>query len=107
MADIAADRVVNVVYADPGADAYVSVSGNAELVEDLAKKQALWSKLNEGWFPKGPTDPELALVAVRIVHAHYWDVASSKLVQLYAMAKAALTGKPPTNLGETGEVRMR
>ena len=48
-----------------------------------------------------------SLVQVRIVHANYWDVKSSKLVQLLVMAKAAVTGKPPTDLGDHGEVRMR
>ena len=36
-----------------------------------------------------------------------WDVKDSKLVQLYKMAKAAVTGQPPTELGEHGEVRMK
>jgi len=107
VADLAGDSSVNVVYADPGADSYVSVSGNAIVVDDLAKKEALWSKLSEAWFPGGPSDPDLALVEVRINHANYWDVKSSKLVQLFAMAKAAVTGKPPTDIGEHGEVRMR
>jgi hypothetical protein len=44
---------------------------------------------------------------VQIQHANYWDVKESKLVQLYAMAKAAVTGKPPTQLGDHGEVRVR
>jgi hypothetical protein len=42
-----------------------------------------------------------------LARANYWDVKSSKLVQLFAMAKAVVTGKPPTDLGEYGEVRMR
>jgi general stress protein 26 len=107
VADLASEPSVNVVYADPGADSYVSVSGNAAVVDDLAKKQALWSKLSEAWFPGGPGDPDLALVEVRITHANYWDVKESKLVQLYEMAKAVVTGHPPTQLGEHGEVRMR
>lgn len=107
VADLAGNSSVNVVYADPSADSYVSVSGNAIVVDDLEKKKALWSKLSEAWFPGGPSDPDLALVEVRISHANYWDVKSSKLVQLFAMAKAAVTGKPPTDIGEYGEVRMR
>ena len=107
VADIGADPVVNLVYADPGADSYVSVSGNAALVDDLAKKQQLWSKMNAAWFPAGPTDSNLALVEVKIVHANYWDVDDSKIVQLFKMATAAMTGKPPTTLGEHAEVRMR
>jgi len=77
------------------------------MIEDAAKKQQLWSKRAEAWFPGGPTDPDLALVQVQIVHASYWDAKESKLVQLYEMAKAVVTGKPPVDLGEHGEVRMR
>ena len=105
--DLKADPVVNLVYADPSEDTYVSVSGNAAMIEDAAKKEQLWSKLAEAWFPGGPNDPDLALVQVQIVHASYWDVKESKLVQLYEMAKAVVTGKPPVDLGEHGEVRMR
>jgi len=105
--DLAAEAEVNVGYADPGQDRYVSVSGRARVVHNPAKVRALWSKLNEAWFPGGVDDPDLALVEVKISHAHYWDVKESKLVQLYALAKAAITGKPPTALGESAEIRMR
>jgi general stress protein 26 len=107
LADLKADPVVNLVYADPSKDTYVSISGTAAMLEDQAKKDQLWSKLAEAWFPGGSTDPDLALVQVQIVHANYWDVKESKLVQILTMAKAAVTGKPPTELGEHGVVRMR
>lgn len=107
VADIEAEPNVNVVYAHPGQDSYVSVSGTARVVDSLAKKEQLWSKLNEAWFPAGVTDPDLALVQVQITHANYWDVKSNKLVQLFEMARAAVTGRPPSRLGEHGEVRMR
>ena len=105
--DLRSVGTVGVVYADPGSDTYVSVSGSAAEVDDLAKKRELWSKITEAWFPAGPTDPDLALVQVRIAHADYWDVKESKLVQLIAMAKAAVSHRPPTQLGEHGRVRMR
>jgi general stress protein 26 len=105
--DLRSEPMVNAVYADPSSDTYVSVSGTASVSDDMAKKRELWNKITEAWFPGGPTDPDLALVQVKIVHANYWDVKDSKLVQLYAMAKAVFSGKPPTNLGEHGEVRMR
>ena len=98
---------VNVAYADPDADTYVSVSGVAEIVDEPDLKRRLWSKMNEAYFPDGPEDPDLALVGVQITHADYWNVKSNKLVQLLKMAKAAATGKPPPDLGETGHVQMR
>ena len=107
VADLAADPVVNVGYADPDADRYVSVSGTAAVVDDLVKKQQLWSKMAQAWFPGGAADPDLALVQVKIVHADYWDVQENKIVQLFHIAKAAITGKPPTQLGEHAEIRMR
>ncbi len=106
VADLLADPVVNVVYADPGADTYVSISGTAAVVDDLAKQQQLWSKMAEAWFPAGAADPTLALVQVKIIHANYWDVDDSKLVQLFKMAKAVVTGQRP-ELGQHAEVRMR
>ncbi len=107
VADLIVDPVVNVAYADPGDDRYVSVSGEASVVNDAAKKQQLWSRMAEAWFPGGVDDPDLALVRVEILHASYWDVKESKLVQLYQMAKAAFTGKPPVTLGEHADIRMR
>ncbi|MEP7155256.1 MAG: pyridoxamine 5'-phosphate oxidase family protein [Betaproteobacteria bacterium] len=106
VADLEAQHQVNITYADPGKDSYVSVSGSAGVVEDTAMKQALWSKLNEAWFPGGVTDPDLALVQVKITHAHYWDVEASKIVQLYKMAKASITGTPPKDMGREAEIRM-
>jgi general stress protein 26 len=107
VADMLLEPSVNVAYADPGKDAYVSVSGMASIVDDMAKKQQLWSKMAEAWFPKGVNDPDLALVKVEISHANYWDVKESKIVQLYKMAKAVVTGEPPVDLGEQAEIRMR
>jgi len=105
--DLRNDPSVNVVYADPGKDSYVSISGNAALVDDAARKEQLWSKMNDTWFPLGPTDPDVALVEVKIIQAHYWDVDDSKIVQLIKMATAAVTGNPPTDLGEHAAIHMR
>ena len=98
------DDQVNVSYANPSSDTYVSVTGTAHVVDDPARKQALWNKAAEAWFKGGVTDPDLALVRVQIEHADYWDVKENKLVQLYKMAEAAVTGKPP-KLGEHGHIR--
>ena len=92
-------------YADPGSDSYVSVSGTARIVENMARKEELWNAMVKAWFPKGVDDPELALIAVDVTKAEYWDVKSSKLVQLFTMAKAAVTGAPPVDMGEHGTVR--
>ena len=107
VADIASEPAVAIVYADTDADDYVSVSGQARVVDDRSKKQQLWNKMNEAWFPQGIDDPDLALVQVSITHADYWEAKDSKLTQLFKMAKSAITGQPPTDMGEHGRVNMR
>jgi len=100
------DGNVNVAYADPGEDSYVSLSGQALLTDDQDRKEELWSPLARSWFPAGVHDPDLALLEVRIHHAEYWDVKESKMVQLFKMARAAITGEPPRKLGEHKELHM-
>jgi len=39
---------------------------------------------------------------VKILHAHYWDVNTNQIVQLYKMAKAVFTGVPP-KMGNEGD----
>ncbi len=100
------DARINVAHASPGDDRYLSVSGDAAMVEDKPRKEALWSPMAKAWFPEGPGDANLALLEVRIRHAEYWDVTESKMVQLAKMAKAAFTGVRPRDLGEHKELRI-
>ncbi len=95
---------VNVAYADTGKDAYVSVSGKARIVDDIERKRALFGNLAKAWFPGGPEDPDLALIAVAIEHAEYWDVKASHLTQLVKMTAAAITGKPVKLAADHGEI---
>ena len=103
---IAKESNVNVAYAHPGDDRYVSVSGHAEIIEDQSKKDYLFTPFAQAWFPGGPTDPDMALLQVNIGHAEYWDVKESKMMQLAKMAKAAITGEPPDKMGEHKELNL-
>ena len=100
------DGTVNVAYAHPGDDRYVSVSGNASIVEDQAKKDYLFTSFAKAWFPGGATDPNMALLQINIGHAEYWDVKESKMMQLAKMAKAAITGEPPEKMGDHKEMNL-
>ena len=105
VADLVLEPLVNVAYADPDANRYVSVSGTAEVVDDAGKKQQLWTKAAAAWFPGGSTDADLALVQVRIIHANYWHNDESKMMQLLHMASAVVSGKAAT-LGEKTRIDM-
>ena len=103
---IVQDGNVNVSYAHPGDDSYVSVSGHGKIVEDQTKKDYLFTPFAKAWFPGGATDPDLALLQVDIGHAEYWDVRESKMMQLAKMAKAVITGEPPEKMGEHKQLNL-
>lgn len=100
-----ADGNVNVSYADPKKDVWVSISGHATISEDREAIERLFNPMAKAWFPGGPTDPDLELVEVHITHAEYWDVKESKPTQLFKMAAAAISGERP-KMGEHREVAV-
>jgi general stress protein 26 len=100
------DGNVNLAYANPDKDTWVSVTGTARVLDDQQKRHQLFTPMAKAWFPGGPTDPDLELVEVRIGEAEYWNVKENKLLQLLKMGKAAATGTRPQKMGEHQEVRF-
>jgi general stress protein 26 len=93
VAEIRQDHQVNVAFADPNNDAYVSISGTAQLVRDRKKMEELWNPVLKAWFPDGLDDPDLALLKVTATGAEYWDSPNGKIVQAIGFAKALVTGQ--------------
>jgi general stress protein 26 len=83
---------VNVAYADPGRQDYLSVSGSAQLVRERAVMEAHWSAYVKAWFPEGLDDPELALLRVVIEKAEYWESPGSAVARWAGLARALATG---------------
>lgn len=91
--ELAADPRINLSYAMPEKNRYVSVSGLGEIIHDTAKKKELWKPIYKAWFPEGVDDAHCALIKVHVEKAEYWDVPSSKFVELVGFTKAILTGR--------------
>jgi len=87
------DHHVNLSYAEPSKDRYVSISGRCKLVTDRQKIHELWNPTLKAWFPDGVEDPEIALLCVSVEKAEYWDTPNSRMVQLVGFVKAVLTGE--------------
>jgi general stress protein 26 len=104
--EIERDKHVNVSYADPDKNNYVSISGRAKLVKDKVIAKELWNPFYKAWFPKGLDDPRLALLRVAVERAEYWDSPNSKLVQLGGFLKAVITGKKAKG-GENEKITLR
>jgi general stress protein 26 len=72
---------VNVTFADPDTDRYVSMSGLATIVRDPSKNRQLWSPSLTSWFPGGPEDRDLALMKIHVDAVEYWDSHRGMMVR--------------------------
>lgn len=105
VAEIKADSQINLGFADPGANVYVSLSGTASVVRDRQKAEQLWKPVYKAWFPDGLDDPNLALLRVQATEAEYWDSPDSKVVQAVGFVKSLVTGKQADG-GENEKVSL-
>lgn len=93
--EISKDDQVLLAYSDPGKNTYLTVKGKAELVDDQVRKEAYFSPFIKAWFPDGIEDPRLILIKVTPETAEYWDASASKIVVLFSVLKAVVTGDTP------------
>ncbi len=73
-------------------DAWVALTGTAQVVEDLDKLRELWTAFAEAWLPGGPEDPDAVLLRVDVERAEYWDTPGGTVASLLSFAKVKLTG---------------
>ena len=88
---IAANPQVNVGVGSGGT--WVSLTGSAIVVDDVAKKKELWNGGVEAWFPQGPEDRSVVLVRVEGDSAEYWDSPGGRLATAFSFVKAKATGQ--------------
>src|SRR3712207_7397131 len=72
---------------------WVSLTGRAVVVDDVAKKKELWNGGVEAWLPQGPEDPSVVLVKVDADSAEYWDSPGGRLATAFSFVKAKATGQ--------------
>lgn len=94
VAEIAANPYVNVAYASTSDHTFVSVSGRAEMVDDRAKIDAIWSPAMTLFFPGGKDDPNLRLIRVQADTAEYWDGPGTVLGKALHFLLTAVTNDP-------------
>ena len=89
--NITVDPRVNVAYVGKGS--WVSLSGEAAVVDDVDRLRELWDTFTDAWMEGGPENPENILIQVTGHSAEYWDSPGSKVVQVANLLKTRLTGK--------------
>ena len=104
--EVAQSPKVNVSFADPQNQRYVSVTGLASVVRDQQKINELWRPEFKMWFPKGKEDPDIALLRVNLEKGEYWDSPSSTIGYALSFVSSLVTGKQP-DFGENEKVDLK
>ena len=100
---IAGSPQVNVGVGSGGT--WVSLTGQARVVEDTARKKQLWNSAVGAWFPQGPEDDSVVLLKVEGDSAEYWDSPGGRLATAFDFAKAKITGERIES-GENEKVQL-
>jgi general stress protein 26 len=90
VADLERDPQVSLTFSSR--DAWVTMTGRGQVVDDRAKLDEVWNTFAEAWLPGGPGDPNAVLIKVDVDQAEYWDTPGGKIASIISLAKTKLTG---------------
>lgn len=86
---------VGVIYFRERDNAYVSLSGDVEIVQDKDFLKTHWQEAWRLWFPEGPEQADLCMIKVKAREAEYWEPQGGRLRVIFDLARGALTGEHP------------
>lgn len=87
-----------------GKSNFLSVYGSAEIIDNGDTIESLYSKMDNAYFD-GPDDPQIRAIKFSPSEAAYWSADGGKLVTLFKMGVAAVTGKSQ-DLGTSGKMDL-
>lgn len=96
---------VNLSFADPEKDLFISVSGEGRLGEDHDVARQLWNPYAEAYFPEGPESSDIAVLHVIPQQAEYWVGGKPQNLEMAELRKAVETGTEP-DLGLNEKVQL-
>lgn len=96
---------VNLAYASPEEDTFISLAGRAQVQQNPARARELWNRWAEMFFPDGPESPEVGVLRVEIRSAEYWT-GPNDLIEKVTGAAKALVEKDPSGLGHHARIEF-
>jgi len=94
---------VNLAYAKPSEQRYVSIRGRARIDRDAELIDELWSPMQKVFFPEGKNDPALSVLRVRVRDASYWEGADNVVERVIDIARGLLSDDPG-DIGKHGHL---
>ncbi|MAZ72353.1 MAG: general stress protein [Flavobacteriaceae bacterium] len=103
-ADIIKDDSTQLLYSGGSDMKFLSVYGYAEIVHDREVIKELFSSTDEAWF-NGEEDPNITAIKFTPKEAAYWSNDDNKIVSLFKLAKAAVSGEK-VDMGTSGKIKV-
>jgi general stress protein 26 len=101
--EIREDEHVCLTFAEPNDGKYLTVQGNARVLNDRELIRALWNTAAQAWW-EGPDDPSVRVIEVTPDSAEYWDRPHG-LVHRTQFAIAAASALP-AQMGDQAKVDL-
>lgn len=101
---IKADPRVQLIFTNPPEMEFLTYYGTATIHTDKAHIERLWNGVIEAWFD-GMDDPNISVIRVEPIAAHYWDTEDGKLVTMAKILTRAAT-KADIPVGHEGDLEI-
>ena len=95
VSEIADEHDVALIYAQPGNNRFVSVSGRANQTTDRALIKELWGPAAEEWFEGDADTADVVVIEVRPVEAEYWRKDDNAIKRGFEMVKGLVSNEEP------------
>lgn len=90
---IASDPLVQLFFANPDKQEFLTLDGTATIHTDRPTKEAHWTPFAKTWFNQGVDDPDLTVIRVQPAAGYYWDTKHGKTVAFLKSAAGMVIGK--------------
>lgn len=104
--EILQDDRVQLIFSKVSDSHFLSLYGHATIYRDKSKIEEVWSPVAKAWFEEGENDPDVTVIKVRPTDAYYWDTKEGKVVALFKIAAAAITGGNAEDVGIEGRIQL-
>jgi general stress protein 26 len=102
---LAKDPLVQLFFANPEKQEFLTLDGAATIHTDRATREAHWTPFAKAWFAQGVEDPELTVLKFEPAGGYYWDTKHGKTASFLKSATGMLIGKTMDDSLE-GAVRL-
>ncbi len=103
VAEIEKNAKVNASYAKSSSEAYLSLTGTAEVLNDRERIRELWTPILRVWF-ENAEDPMIRLIRIDVEEAEYWDTPGGKVASLFSLVKGMVTGSGEDMKSDNGHI---